>query len=73
MKGSGDRVLECTTGNYDGAIAMVNPSDSWVAKYQRVDRFTPGVYAARMTGLLLPEDQEMLEDRGIPVRGKDEA
>lgn len=72
MKGSGDRVLECTTSNFDGAIAMIQPSDSWVAKYQRIDKFTPGLYAARMTGLLLPEDQDMLEEKGIPIRGKDD-
>lgn len=56
-------MLECTTGNFD------QPTDSWMAKCQRVDKFVPGVYAARMTGILLPEDQALLEERGIPMRG----
>ena len=30
MKGDKDRVLECTTGVFDGLVAMVNPQDSWV-------------------------------------------
>lgn len=32
MKGDKDRVLECTTGTFDGLIAMVNPQDSWVVR-----------------------------------------
>lgn len=30
MKGSSDRVLECTTGQFDGTIALIAPSKSWV-------------------------------------------
>jgi transcription elongation factor SPT4 len=33
MKGDKDRVLECTTGTFDGLIAMVNPQDSWVVSW----------------------------------------
>lgn len=30
MKGDKDRVLECTSASYDGLLAVVNPTDSWV-------------------------------------------
>jgi hypothetical protein len=30
MKGSIDRVMECTTGQFDGAIAVIQPKESWV-------------------------------------------
>jgi transcription elongation factor SPT4 len=39
MRGSSDRVAECTSMMYDGLIAMVEPSESWVARWQRI-----GVY-----------------------------
>lgn len=32
MKGSSERVLECTTGQFDGAIAMISPEQSWVVR-----------------------------------------
>lgn len=30
MKGDADRVLSCTTGQFDGVIAAINPEESWV-------------------------------------------
>ncbi|POW05017.1 hypothetical protein PSTT_09970 [Puccinia striiformis] len=30
MKGSPDRVVECTSGTFDGTVAMMNPKESWV-------------------------------------------
>lgn len=30
MKGDTDRVLMCTTGQFDGTIALIHPRDSWV-------------------------------------------
>lgn len=30
MKGSQDQVLQCTTGQFDGAIAILDPERSWV-------------------------------------------
>ena len=35
------------------------------------DRFSPGLYAARMSGTLPAEDQEMLEEKGYLIRGRD--
>lgn len=36
MQGSWDTVGETTTTNYDGLIAMTNPEQSWVAKWQHI-------------------------------------
>jgi len=36
MKGSADRVAECTSLMWDGMIAMMNPEESWVARWQRI-------------------------------------
>lgn len=30
MKGDSERVLECTTGTFDGVIAILDPERSWV-------------------------------------------
>lgn len=35
MKGDRERVLEATSAAFDGLIAVVNPQDSWVARFQR--------------------------------------
>jgi hypothetical protein len=36
MRSSADRVAECTSTMYDGMIAMMEPSESWVARWQRI-------------------------------------
>lgn len=36
MRSQPERVAECTSINFDGMIAMVNPEESWVAKWQRI-------------------------------------
>ncbi|WAR03635.1 SPT4H-like protein [Mya arenaria] len=55
MKNSTDAVYDCTSSNFDGMVAMMGPEDSWVAKWQRVERFTKGCYALSVTGRLPPE------------------
>lgn len=32
MKGDQDRVLMCTTAQFDGVIAMIEPKESWVVR-----------------------------------------
>lgn len=35
MKQSQDRVMACTTTHFEGVIAMMDPENSWVARWQR--------------------------------------
>ena len=35
MKGYPDRMQSCTTTHFDGVISVINPEDSWVARWQR--------------------------------------
>ncbi|GAA5833058.1 hypothetical protein JCM5353_006760 [Sporobolomyces roseus] len=71
MKGDSDRVMMCTTGQFDGSIALINPQTSWVAKWQRNSKHTAGVYAVRITGTLPEEIIEDLEGRGIKVHSRE--
>lgn len=32
MKGDSERVLMCTTGQFDGTIALIHPKESWVVR-----------------------------------------
>ncbi|KDN52622.1 putative SPT4-transcription elongation protein [Tilletiaria anomala UBC 951] len=57
MQGSQDTVLDCTTSNFDGLVSMIHPDQSWVAKWQHIEKRVPGLYAVKTTGRL-PEQYE---------------
>lgn len=66
MKGNPEKVLECTSGTFDGTVAMMDPGQSWIAKWQRINRHQPGLYAIRITGTLPEDVQVELENKGVP-------
>lgn len=39
MQGSQENIGAFTTSNYDGLICMLQPEQSWVAKWQRIGRW----------------------------------
>ncbi len=43
-------------------ITLANPAKSWVAKWQRLDGYVPGVYAIKVSGQLPDEIRSSLED-----------
>lgn len=39
MKNNREMVYDCTSNNFDGLIALTNPEDSWVAKWQKIGKY----------------------------------
>jgi transcription elongation factor SPT4 len=52
-------------------VALMKPETSWVARWQRVDKFVKGMYAIRVAGRLPFEVEEELLDKGIKYRARD--
>ncbi|KAK2168667.1 hypothetical protein LSH36_15g14022 [Paralvinella palmiformis] len=71
MKNNRDAVYECTSSNFDGVISLMSPDDSWVAKWQRINRHVKGVYAISVTGRLPPGIISDLKSKGIIYRPRD--
>jgi len=68
MKGDVDKVYEATSANFDGLIAACNPVDSWVCKWQNIDRKCKGVYAMSVTGSLPKHIVAELKSCGVKYR-----
>lgn len=49
-----DSVQECTSQVFEGQISLADPAQSWVAKWQRLDGYVPGVYAVKVVGIVSP-------------------
>ncbi|XP_019873138.1 transcription elongation factor SPT4-like [Aethina tumida] len=71
MKHNSDNVMDCTSKNFDGMIACMNPEGSWVAKWQRVATFVPGMYAISVSGALPNSIVREMKRQGIPYRNRD--
>ena len=54
------RVAECTSAFFEGMISIISPEDSWVARWQRIQRLKAGVYAMEVTGDLPEHVQRRL-------------
>ncbi|RMZ91218.1 hypothetical protein DV736_g1538, partial [Chaetothyriales sp. CBS 134916] len=65
LAGSADNVQELTSQVFEGTIALANPRSSWVAKWQRLGEYVPGIYAIKVVGKLPDEIIASLEDAGI--------
>jgi len=68
MQGSFERVNSCTTAFFEGQVAIMDPGDSWAAKWIRVDNYLPGVYAISVMGSFDKDMEDYLESRGIRWR-----
>lgn len=68
MKGDRDKVYDCTSSNFDGLVAMMQPEDSWVAKWQRISRQAKGIYAVSVSGSLPDTIAGELQAMGITYR-----
>jgi len=72
MKGSPDRIQACTTTHFDGSIAVVDPEKSWVARWQRTNKYVRGVYAITVKGRIPDDVEQELESQGIKYRPRDQ-
>ncbi|KAI2621661.1 Spt4/RpoE2 zinc finger-domain-containing protein [Hypoxylon sp. NC1633] len=74
LKGSPEAIESCTSGVYEGTIAMIQPKTSWMSRWVRIDSFVPGVYALKVMGSLPEDVKQALEEDGhvtIPHRPKE--
>ena len=53
----------CTTAFFEGQVAVMDPRESWAAKWIRVDDFLPGVYAISVTGQFDEDIEDELKSR----------
>ena len=62
---------DCTSSNFDGMVAACQMEDSWVAKWQRIQNFKPGVYAMSVSGRLPPTVIRDMRSANITYRSRD--
>ena len=71
LKHNRDHVYDCTSANFDGFIGATKPDDSWVSKWQRINRFKPGVYAISVSGRLPASVIRDMKSSGISYKNRD--
>ena len=49
--------LEHTTTNFEGMISLMQPSDSWVAKWNSLVKYLPGLYCISVAGQTADSDK----------------
>ena len=65
LQNSPDNIGELTSQVFEGLIALHDPKNSWVAKWQRLTEYVPGLYATKVQGKLPPDVVGTLEDAGV--------
>ncbi|KAJ7590595.1 transcription initiation protein spt4 [Mycena floridula] len=66
------RLDTCITPYFDGIIAVIDPENSWVAKWQRTSKYVRGMYAVRVKGRIPEEVLADLESRNIKYLPRDQ-
>lgn len=57
LRGDQLKVEDCTTTNFEGLIGLMQPENSWVARWQHISKGTEGMYAIKVNGEL-PEEYQ---------------
>ncbi|EME48289.1 hypothetical protein DOTSEDRAFT_60608 [Dothistroma septosporum NZE10] len=71
MRGSTDVVGDCTSETFEGLITVNDTTTSWVARWQRVVGYVPGIYAVQVTGDLGEEYITAAENYGVTYQPRD--
>lgn len=66
-----DTIQDCTSRVFEGLITMAQPTQSWVAKWQRLEGYVPGVYAVKVVGELPIDIVNALEGEGVKYIRRD--
>ncbi|KAF9526257.1 transcription initiation protein spt4 [Crepidotus variabilis] len=72
LKSQPEKIAACTTTQFDGVVAVVDPDQSWVARWQRTAKYVRGMYAVRVMGRIPEEVEVALERRNIKYRPRDQ-
>ncbi|ETN40445.1 uncharacterized protein HMPREF1541_04722 [Cyphellophora europaea CBS 101466] len=65
LKNAPDSIAEMTSQVFEGLITLHDPATSWVAKWQRLSGYKPGIYATKVVGRLPDDIVQGLEDQGV--------
>eukprot|EP01039_Chlorochromonas_danica_P003083 gene3083-3371_t len=68
LEGNTPRIHECTTAYFEGMVAMIDPEKSWVAKWQRIATYYPGMYAIDVVGELPDDVLEYCEEHALEFK-----
>jgi transcription elongation factor SPT4 len=55
LRGNSDAIQDCTSQVFEGLITLTDPQGSWVAKWQRLTEYVPGMYAVKVVGIVSTE------------------
>uniref|UniRef100_A0AC35U0J8 Transcription elongation factor SPT4 n=1 Tax=Rhabditophanes sp. KR3021 TaxID=114890 RepID=A0AC35U0J8_9BILA len=65
MKNDEERARSCTSANHQGTLFIMDPTDSFIARYHSMKKSVPGQYAMSVCGTLPAEIVEELQDANI--------
>lgn len=65
LAGNPDQINDCTSQVFEGLISVADTNRSWVARYQRLEGYVPGVYATQVEGILPEDVLAAVESAGI--------
>eukprot|EP00884_Botryococcus_braunii_P014732 jgi/Botrbrau1/2325/Bobra.39_1s0014.1 len=65
MDGDRERCTDCTTVNFSGTVAVMDPTASWAAKWLHISKFVPGCYALEVQQDLPQHIEDLLENNNI--------
>ncbi|KAF2688609.1 transcription initiation Spt4 [Lentithecium fluviatile CBS 122367] len=71
LANNSEAIQECTSQVFDGLITVSDTSRSWVARWQRLEGYVPGVYAVQVEGVLPEEAIAAAENAGVHYQPRD--